>query len=198
VTLTPGAEAAWTIAAGEAASAGHSRIEPAHLLSGVLSLGKLGREADASAGVHAGRVRDEHARLLQALSASGVDPLRLRRRARAQLGRGPLAGPPSGPLSRSLTCKAVFAAAEALAGDIGPVGVAHLLAALAEEADVLTARIVRQGGGMPAALENLRHDLKGSYDELILMLRAEQADVQGKLKQVRRGRRAIGAYKTNH
>jgi len=154
VTLTPGAEAAWTIAAGEAASAGHSRIEPAHLLIGVLSLGKLGREADASAGVHAGRVRDEHARLLQALSASGVDPLRLRRRARAQLGRGPLAGPPSGPLSRSLTCKAVFAAAEALAGDSGPVGVAHLLAALAEEADVLTARIVRQGGGDVARLRS--------------------------------------------
>jgi ATP-dependent Clp protease ATP-binding subunit ClpA len=154
VTLTPGAEAAWTIAAGEAASAGHPRIEPAHLLIGVLSLGKLGREADASAGVHAGRVRDENARLLQALSASGVDPMRLRRRARAQLGRGPLEGPPPGPLSRSLTCKAVFAAAEAVAGESGPVSAAHLLAALAEDVDLLTARVVRQGGGDVARLRS--------------------------------------------
>jgi ATP-dependent Clp protease ATP-binding subunit ClpA len=154
VTLTPGAEAAWTIAAGEAASAGHRRIEPAHLLIGVLSLGKLGREAPASAGVHAGRVRDENARLLQALTASGVDPMRLRRRARAQLGRGPVEGPPSGPLSRSLTCKAVFAAAEALAGESRPVGATHLLAALAEDVDVLTARIVRQGGGNLARLRS--------------------------------------------
>ena len=37
--LTPGAEAAWMIAAGEAAVGGHPRIDPAHLLVGVLSLG---------------------------------------------------------------------------------------------------------------------------------------------------------------
>ena len=46
--LTPGAEAAWMIAAGEAAAGGHPRIEPAHLLIGVLSLGKLGPGAEAA------------------------------------------------------------------------------------------------------------------------------------------------------
>ena len=145
--LTPGAEAAWMIAAGEAAAGGHGRIEPAHLLIGVLSLGKLGVGADVTGlGANAAYVRDENARLVAAVTASGLDPTRLRRRARAELGRGPVEGPPSGPLSRSLTCKAVFAAAETLAGEDRPVGVAHLFAALAEDVDVVTARLVRQGG----------------------------------------------------
>lgn len=69
---------------------------------------------------------------------------------------------------------------------------------LGERADAIVARIVRQGGEVPVALESLRHDLKGLYDELVLMLRAEQADVQGKLKQLRQVKRALGAYKTEH
>ncbi|HSD29839.1 MAG TPA: AAA family ATPase, partial [Vicinamibacteria bacterium] len=143
--LTPGAEAAWMIAAGEAAAGGHRRIEPAHLLIGVLSLGKLGQVDDAGVGANAAIVRDEHSRLVQAVTDSGLDPTQLRRRARAQLGRGPVEGPPEGPLSRSLTCKAVFAAAETLAGE-RPVGVADLFAALAEDVDAVTSRIVRRDG----------------------------------------------------
>jgi ATP-dependent Clp protease ATP-binding subunit ClpC len=131
------------IAAGEAAAGGHGRIEPAHLLIGVLSLGKLGQVDDAGVGVNAAIVRDEHAHLVQAVTAAGLDPTHLRRRAREQLGKGPVEGPPKGPLSRSLTCKAVFAAAEALAGE-RPVGVADLFAALAEDVDAVTARLIRQ------------------------------------------------------
>jgi ATP-dependent Clp protease ATP-binding subunit ClpC len=144
--LTAGAEAAWMVAAGEAVSAGHPRIEPAHLLIGVLSLGKLDPGPDGSGGANAALVREENARLLRALSACGLDPMRLRRRARTQLGRGSAEAPPPGPISRSLTSKAVFAAAEALAGEDRPVGVAHLFSALAEDVDAVTARIVRQGG----------------------------------------------------
>ncbi len=70
-------------------------------------------------------------------------------------GAGPVEGPPTGPLSRSLTCKAVFAAAEALAGEDRAVGVAHLLAALAEDVDVVTTRIIRQGGGRPRSSARL-------------------------------------------
>jgi ATP-dependent Clp protease ATP-binding subunit ClpC len=141
------------IAAGEAAAGGHERIEPAHLLIGALSLGKLGAGADVGdLGANAAFVRDEHAGLLRAVSAAGLDPTRLRRRARAQLGRGPVEGPPTGPLSRSLTCKAVFAAAEALVGEERPVGVAQLLAALSEDVDAVTARLIRQGGGDVATL----------------------------------------------
>jgi ATP-dependent Clp protease ATP-binding subunit ClpC len=151
--LTPGAEAAWMIAAGEAAAGGHGFIAPAHLLIGALSLGKLGAATDVPGlGVNAAFVREENARLLRAVSAAGLDATRLRRRARAQIGRGPVEGPPSGPLSRSLTCKAVFAAAEALAGEDRPVGVAHLLAALAEDVDAVTSKIIRQGGAGVATL----------------------------------------------
>jgi ATP-dependent Clp protease ATP-binding subunit ClpC len=153
--LTPGAEAAWMIAAGEAAAGGHAVIEPAHLLIGVLSLGKLGGGADAAGvRVNAGLVRDENARLFCAVTAAGLDPTRLRRRARTQLGRGPVTGPPAGPLSRSLTCKAVFAAAEAVAGEDRPVGVSHLFAALAEDVDAVTARIIRQGGADVAKIRS--------------------------------------------
>jgi ATP-dependent Clp protease ATP-binding subunit ClpA len=153
MNLSPGAEAAWMIAAGEAAAGGHALIEPAHLLIGALSLSKLGAGvATGELGTNAALVRDENARLLHALSACGVEPTRLRRRARTQLGRGPVKGPPQGPLSRSLTCKAVFAAAEDLAGQGGAIGVAHLLAALAEDVDVVTSRIIRSGGADPAKL----------------------------------------------
>jgi len=153
MNLSPGAEAAWMIAAGEAASGGHALIEPAHLLIGSLSLGKLGTGvATGELGTNAALVRDENSRLLKALSSCGVEATRLRRRARTQLGRGPVQGPPQGPLSRSLTCKAVFAAAGDLAGAGQGVGVAHLLAALAEDVDVVTSRIIRAGGAEPAKL----------------------------------------------
>jgi hypothetical protein len=69
------------------------------------------------------------------------------------------------------------------------------VAQLGEQADALVARILRQGGEAPA-LEDLRRDLKGSYDDVVLMLRAEQSDVQSKLTQLRRMRRVIGAYRT--
>jgi len=153
MNLSPGAEAAWMIAAGEAAAGGHDLIEPAHLLIGALSLGKLGGGvAPGELGTNAALVRDENARLLKALSSCGVEATRLRRRARSQLGRGPVQGPPKGPLSRSLTCKAVFAAAAHLVGPGQGVGVSHLIAALAEDVDVVTARIIRSAGADPVKL----------------------------------------------
>jgi len=153
MNLSPGAEAAWMIAAGEAAAGGHPFIEPAHLLIGALSLGKLGPGvASLELGSNAALVRDENARLLKGLSSCGIEATRLRRRARSQLGRGTVQGPPKGPLSRSLTCKAVFAAAGAIAGAGQGVGVAHLLAALADDVDVVTSRIIRAAGAEPAKL----------------------------------------------
>ena len=154
MNLSPGAEAAWMIAAGEAAAGGHALIEPAHLLIGALSLGKLGGGvASGDLNTNAVLVRDENARLLKALSSCGVEATRLRRKARSQLGRGTVQGPPKGPLSRSLTCKAVFAAATDLAGAGQGVGVAHLLAALAEDdVDAVTSRIFRAAGAEQAKL----------------------------------------------
>ena len=69
MNLSPGAEAAWMIAAGEAAAGGHALIEPAHLMIGALSLGKLGAgAASGELNTNAVLVRDENARLLKALS----------------------------------------------------------------------------------------------------------------------------------
>lgn len=151
--LTAAAEAAWMIAAGEAAASGYTRIEPAHLLVGVLSLSKLGSKADSGKlGVDATLVKRENQRLLEALVPLKLDTLRLRRRARTRLGRGPASGPPAGPLSRSLASKAIFAAATTFAGEDEPLGVAHLLAALAEGVDTLTADLVRGMRIDPAAL----------------------------------------------
>ena len=62
MNLSPGAEAAWMIAAGEAAAGGHALIEPAHLLIGALSLGKLGSGvASGELNTNAVLVRDENA-----------------------------------------------------------------------------------------------------------------------------------------
>ena len=154
MSLSPGAEAAWIIAAGEAAASGHEKIEAAHLLIGVLSLGKLGTQAEA-AGLDAGvarRVRAEEARIARALEAVGLKATTLRRRARENLGRGPRNGPPTERLSRALTTKALFAAAEALAGNGRTVTSAHLLAALTDGVDPISSRLLREAGVDPSAL----------------------------------------------
>lgn len=133
--LTPAAEAAWRVAAAEAGSASHARIERAHVLVGLLSLEKLAdspRAAQLPPEVLAG-VRDERARLHELLQRAGLEPRGLRRALRARLGRGPGA-PAGGVLSRSDSCKAAFRRAEDLAGP-GPASCLHLLAALAEEPD---------------------------------------------------------------
>ena len=155
MNLTPAAEAAWMIAAGEAAASGHAQIAPAHLLIGVLSLEKIGPGDQAKGGaIDASLVREECARLSGAIAPLALDVARLRRRTRARLGRGPGEGPPAGPLSRSLACKALFAAAGAFAGAARPVGAAHLLAALAEGVDNLTLELVRASGVAPGALRD--------------------------------------------
>jgi len=68
---------------------------------------------------------------------------------------------------------------------------------LGELASVIAGRIVEQGGDASAIVEARRHELGRLYDELALMVQAEQADVQDKLKQLRRMKRAVGAYRTD-
>ncbi len=69
---------------------------------------------------------------------------------------------------------------------------------LGERANAVVAGIVRRGGGVPAAMGARRRDLEKSYGELVLMLRAHQADVQSRLKQLRQVKRVVGAYRTDH
>jgi len=65
---------------------------------------------------------------------------------------------------------------------------------LGERTNAVVAGITGHEGGAAAISKTRRRDLKRSYDELTLMLQAEQADVQSKLKQLRQVKRAIGAY----
>ncbi|NLH42184.1 MAG: hypothetical protein GX448_10115 [Planctomycetes bacterium] len=65
------------------------------------------------------------------------------------------------------------------------------------QADALVTGITCREGGAAGISQTRRRDLKRSYDELTLMLKAEQADVQGKLKQLRKVKRVVGAYRTN-
>jgi len=56
--------------------------------------------------------------------------------------------------------------------------------------------IARMTAGQTPCLgmtESRRAQLNRQYDELVLTLRAEQADVQGKLKQLRQVKRVVGA-----
>jgi len=68
---------------------------------------------------------------------------------------------------------------------------------LSELANAVVGRMIAHGSDVPAGMGARRRELKQLYDELILMLRAEQADVQGKLKQLRQMKRAVGAYRTD-
>jgi hypothetical protein len=71
---------------------------------------------------------------------------------------------------------------------------AHMLQ-WGELASAIVARIVEQGGDASAIVEARRHELKRLYDELALMVQAEQSDTRSKLKQLRQTKRAAGAYR---
>ena len=65
---------------------------------------------------------------------------------------------------------------------------------LSIQADALVTRMV-QGGNRTVAAEEVRCEgLERLYGELVLMLKAEQVDVQGNLRQLRQVKRAVGAY----
>jgi len=66
---------------------------------------------------------------------------------------------------------------------------------LGEQTEAIVARIAKGQGGPAAIPQARRLDLKRSYDELTLMLKAEQAGVQGKLRQLRKVKRVVGAYR---
>ncbi len=68
---------------------------------------------------------------------------------------------------------------------------------LGEKANTVVAEIAHRGGDGSAVLGAERCDLKRLYDELTLILRAEQADVQNRLKQLRKVKRVVAAYRTD-
>ncbi len=62
------------------------------------------------------------------------------------------------------------------------------------ETDAVIARMVQDGPNQTVIPECQRIRLKRWYDQLAFALRAEQADVQTRLKQLRQVKRAVGAY----
>jgi hypothetical protein len=68
---------------------------------------------------------------------------------------------------------------------------------LSEKANAAVAKIASDGGDESAVLGAERRELKRLYEELTLILRAEQADVQNKLKQLRKVKRVVAAYRTD-
>ncbi|MGE5294666.1 MAG: hypothetical protein ACM3VT_07545 [Solirubrobacterales bacterium] len=70
----------------------------------------------------------------------------------------------------------------------------HQIEGMAEAAEALVVRIFQAGDRGTAALAARRNDLKRLYGELSLILRAEHADVHGKLKQLRQVKKVVGVY----
>ena len=137
--LTAGAELAWQIAALEARRGHAAAIAPDHLLVGLLSLEKL---IEPAAGLERARrvaAWQEHAALVRALRAGGLDAATLRRSVRSQIaGAGAETVAKTGrgrTPQRDAACRAAFARAEARAvarGNDERCGLLDLLAALLE------------------------------------------------------------------
>ena len=65
---------------------------------------------------------------------------------------------------------------------------------MATHADALVAAIAQSPSSESMVVERRKAHLKKLYDELTLALRAERSQAQGKLKQLRQVKRAVGAY----
>jgi len=67
---------------------------------------------------------------------------------------------------------------------------------LGVRANAVVEALVQSGGRVPTDMDG-GNDLGRLYAELILLLRAQQADVQGRLQQLRRVKRALSVYGGN-
>ena len=63
-------------------------------------------------------------------------------------------------------------------------------------ANAVVEALVQSGGRVPTDVDG-GNDFGRLYSELILLLRAQQADVQGRLQQLRRVKRALSVYGGN-
>ncbi len=68
---------------------------------------------------------------------------------------------------------------------------------LSAEADRLVGEIVRAGMLELPELQKRREHLQKSYEDLRLVLTAQKADVSRELSRVRKGKKAIGVYRSN-
>jgi hypothetical protein len=68
---------------------------------------------------------------------------------------------------------------------------------LSEEADRLVGEIARAGMLELPELRKRREQLQRLYEDLRLVLTAQKADVSRELSRVRKGKKAIGVYRSN-
>jgi ATP-dependent Clp protease ATP-binding subunit ClpC len=145
--LTPAAALAWQVAALEADGAGHEHVERAHLLIGILSLGKFRDAGAEELGLSLellGAIRQEIGRVDYALLRVQGKAADLRRGLRDELALGHA---PRGrsSVSRSADCKRAFTRAAEMARGDAPSAL-HLLAVLAGEPDGPTDLALRRCG----------------------------------------------------
>lgn len=74
-------------------------------------------------------------------------------------------------------------------------GDASRVESLGASVDAVIGGAGEPGAGLPVDLGRRRERVKRLYDELRLVLSAEQADIQGRLKQLRKVRKALSAYR---
>ena len=139
---------AWSIAAAEAAAAGHALIETEHILIGLTAAGKvlpLAVEEMRFSANQVARAACEFDQLKQALARGLATPETLRRELRATLGQGS-AGEKDGKISRSETCKKIFSTAAELSDYKASVTALDFLnAALREPGRALLPTLERMG-----------------------------------------------------
>ncbi len=68
---------------------------------------------------------------------------------------------------------------------------------LSKQADSLMGKITRPGILESAEFRSRREQLRKLYQNLCLVLTAQQAETAGKLSQVRRGKKTIDVYRNN-
>lgn len=141
---SPGLALAWRIAASEAGVTGHSKIECAHLLMGLLSLDKANAKALVELKIdpeHLGRIKAELSAVNGVFAGTSVAPAALRRDLRSRMARG--GAKAKGLMSRSAEAKAAFAQAEALAKGV-ELNSLHVLSVLLQGADAAIAALLAE------------------------------------------------------
>lgn len=151
--LSIGAYVTWQYAAGEAVEAGHPYIEAQHLFLGILSLGKAltDREGPELRWNEREQLRVESEAVGQVFSRLGLEIVKVRRSFRGQIGWGSHVH--GGDIvHRSQRCRAVFARAQALAGQENLTTALHLLTMVALEDQTELGHLLREVGILPGEL----------------------------------------------
>lgn len=169
LAVTEAAELAWHVAADEAIRSGNKSIDPLHLLIGICSVDKYldpvnPQEIEGKA-VNTPTVRTEWRLFQDALRATGLDPVQLRRTARTFLGHPSAIERSATKVSRSQASRLIFDRAEQLTHDSATeaIGLIQLFGALLDSDERAFAELMaREGVNIPecksalAASQNIR------------------------------------------